>query len=220
MNAAQLYDLLSVGFVDTLWIILGSSLIAYVFGFPLGVLVTLTGKNGLYPKPVLYLGLNRVINIFRSIPFYILVVALMPLSRFVVGTSLGIKATIFSLSVGAIPFVARLVESALLEVDPDMIESVITMGASKLQIVTKVLLREALPQLVQGLSITMIMLVGYSAMAGLMGGGGLGDIAIRYGYYRYNYTIMYYALIILIVLVEVIQTSIGLIVKHIDKRNK
>ena len=220
MNAAQLYDLLSVGFVDTLWIILGSSLIAYVFGFPLGVLVTLTGKNGLYPKPVLSLGLNRVINIFRSIPFYILVVALMPLSRFVVGTSLGIKATIFSLSVGAIPFVTRLVESALLEVDPDMIESVITMGASKLQIVTKVLLREALPQLVQGLSITMIMLVGYSAMAGLMGGGGLGDIAIRYGYYRYNYTIMYYALIILIVLVEVIQTSIGLIVKHIDKRNK
>lgn len=220
MNAAQLYDLLSVGFVDTLWIILGSSLIAYVFGFPLGVLVTLTGKNGLYPKPVLSLGLNRVINIFRSIPFYILVVALMPLSRFVVGTSLGIKATIFSLSVGAIPFVARLVESALLEVDPDMIESVITMGASKLQIVTKVLFREALPQLIQGLSITMIMLVGYSAMAGLMGGGGLGDIAIRYGYYRYNYTIMYYALIILIILVEVIQTSIGLIVKHIDKRNK
>jgi D-methionine transport system permease protein len=94
------------------------------------------------------------------------------------------------------------------------------MGASKLQIVTKVLLREALPQLVQGLSITMIMLVGYSAMAGLMGGGGLGDIAIRYGYYRYNYTIMYYALIILIILVEVIQTSIGLVVKHIDKRNK
>ena len=219
MNAAQLYDLLSVGFVDTLWIILGSSLIAYVFGFPLGVLVTLTGKNGLYPKPVLSLGLNRVINIFRSIPFYILVVALMPLSRFVVGTSLGIKATIFSLSVGAIPFVARLVESALLEVDPDMIESVITMGASKLQIVTKVLLREALPQLVQGLSITMIMLVGYSAMAGLMGGGGLGDIAIRYGYYRYNYTIMYYALIILIVCVEIIQTSIAWIVRKIDKRN-
>ena len=220
MNATQLYDLLSTGFVDTLWIILGSSFIAYVFGFPLGVLVTLTGKNGLYPKPVLSLGLNRIINIFRSIPFYILVVALMPLSRFVVGTSLGIKATIFSLSVGAIPFVARLVESALLEVDPDMIESVITMGASKLQVVTKVLLREALPQLVQGLSITMIMLVGYSAMAGLMGGGGLGDIAIRYGYYRYNYTIMYYALIILIILVEVIQTSIGLVVKHIDKRNK
>ena len=220
MNTAQLYDLLSTGFVDTLWIILGSSLIAYVFGFPLGVLVTLTGKDGLYPKPVLSLGLNRAINIFRSIPFYILVVALMPLSRFFVGTSLGIKATIFSLSVGAIPFVARLVESALLEVDSDMIESVITMGASKLQIVTKVLLREALPQLIQGLSITMIMLVGYSAMAGLMGGGGLGDIAIRYGYYRYNYTIMYYALIILIVLVEVIQTSVGLFVKYIDKRNK
>ena len=115
MRSAQLIDLLSAGFVDTLWIILSSSLVAYGFGFPLGVLVTLTGKDGLYPKPVLSIGLNRLINIFRSIPFYILVVALMPLSRFVVGTSLGIKATIFALSVGAIPFVARLVEAALLE---------------------------------------------------------------------------------------------------------
>lgn len=219
MTNAQLFELLSQGLVDTIWIILGSSFIAYAFGFPLGVLITLTRKDGLYPKPVLSLSLNRVINVFRSIPFYILVVALMPFSRFVVGTSLGIKATIFSLSVGAIPFVARLVESALLEVDQDMIESVITMGASKLQIVTKVLFREALPQLIQGLSITMIMLVGYSAMAGLMGGGGLGDIAIRYGYYRYNYTIMYFALIILIVCVEIIQTSIAWIVRKIDKRN-
>lgn len=219
MTNAHLFELLSQGLVDTIWIILGSSFIAYAFGFPLGVLITLTRKDGLYPKPVLSLSLNRVINVFRSIPFYILVVALMPFSRFVVGTSLGIKATIFSLSVGAIPFVARLVESALLEVDQDMIESVITMGASKLQIVTKVLFREALPQLIQGLSITMIMLVGYSAMAGLMGGGGLGDIAIRYGYYRYNYTIMYYALIILIVCVEIIQTSIAWIVRKIDKRN-
>lgn len=219
MTNAQLFELLSQGLVDTIWIILGSSFIAYAFGFPLGVLITLTRKDGLYPKPVLSLSLNRVINVFRSIPFYILVVALMPFSRFVVGTSLGIKAAIFSLSVGAIPFVARLVESALLEVDQDMIESVITMGASKLQIVTKVLFREALPQLIQGLSITMIMLVGYSAMAGLMGGGGLGDIAIRYGYYRYNYTIMYYALIILIVCVEIIQTSIAWIVRKIDKRN-
>ena len=219
MTNAQLFELLSQGLVDTIWIILGSSFIAYAFGFPLGVLITLTRKDGLYPKPVLYLSLNRVINVFRSIPFYILVVALMPFSRFVVGTSLGIKATIFSLSVGAIPFVARLVESALLEVDQDMIESVITMGASKLQIVTKVLFREALPQLIQGLSITMIMLVGYSAMAGLMGGGGLGDIAIRYGYYRYNYTIMCYALIILIVCVEIIQTSIAWIVRKIAKRN-
>ena len=154
MTNAQLFELLSQGLVDTIWIILGSSFIAYAFGFPLGVLITLTRKDGLYPKPVLSLSLNRVINVFRSIPFYILVVALMPFSRFVVGTSLGIKATIFSLSVGAIPFVARLVESALLEVDQDMIESVITMGASKLQIVTKVLFREALPQLIQGLPLS------------------------------------------------------------------
>lgn len=220
MTDNQLIQLLLTGTIDTLWIIAGSTLVSYVFGFPFGVILTLTRKDGLYPQPVLNLGLNRVINLFRSIPFYILVVALMPLSRFVVGTSLGIKATIFSLSVGAIPFVARLVESALLEVDQDVTEAVITMGASKLQIITQVLLREALPQLIQGISITTIMLIGYSAMAGLMGGGGLGDIAIRYGYYRFNYAVMYYALIILVVLVELIQTTISLIVKRVDKRNR
>lgn len=220
MTDNQLIQLLLTGTIDTLWIIAGSTLVSYFFGFPFGVILTLTRKDGLYPQPVLNLGLNRVVNLFRSIPFYILVVALMPLSRFVVGTSLGIKATIFSLSVGAIPFVARLVESALLEVDQDVTEAVITMGASKLQIIAQVLLREALPQLIQGISITTIMLIGYSAMAGLMGGGGLGDIAIRYGYYRFNYAVMYYALIILVVLVELIQTTISLIVKRVDKRNR
>ena len=215
----SVHELVTRGLKETLYMVFYTTLIALSIGFPLGVIITLTHKDGLYPKPILSLALNRIINVFRSIPFYILVVALMPFSRFVVGTSLGIKATIFSLSVGAIPFVARLVESALLEVDQDMIESVITMGATKLQIVTKVLFREALPQLIQGLSITMIMLVGYSAMAGLMGGGGLGDIAIRYGYYRYNYSVMYYALIILIICVEIIQTTIGWLVKKIDKRN-
>lgn len=220
MNNSQLFELLLTGTIDTLWIILGSTFASYALGFPLGVILTLTRKDGLYPQTLVNLALNRVINLFRSIPFYILVVALMPLSRFVVGTSLGIKATIFSLSVGAIPFVARLVESALLEVDQDVTEAVITMGASRLQVITQVLLREALPQLIQGLSITVIMLIGYSAMAGLMGGGGLGDIAIRYGYYRFNFAVMYYALFILIVLVEVIQTTVSLIVRQIDKRNR
>ena len=219
MTNAQIITLLSQGFGDSLWILIGSSFFSSVFGFPLGILLTLTRKGGLYPQVVIYQSLNRFINLFRSIPFYILVVALMPLSRFVVGTSIGIKATIFALSVGAIPFVARLTENILHEVDGEVVDAVITMGATKLQVV-KMLLKETLPSLIQGLSVTMIMLVGYSAMAGLMGGGGLGDIAIRYGYYRFNYPVMYYCLIILILLVEVIQTSSHFIVKRLDKRGR
>ncbi len=217
MTNAQILSLLTKGFFDSLWILGGSTFFGTLIGFPLGIILTLTNKDGLYPQPVLYLVLNRFVNVFRSIPFYILVVALMPLSRFVVGTSIGIKATIFALSVGAIPFVARLTENTLHEVDGEVVDAVITMGATKLQVV-KMLLKETLPSLLSGLSVTMIMLVGYSAMAGLMGGGGLGDIAIRYGYYRFNYQVMYYCLILLIILVEVIQTSSHLIVKRLDKR--
>lgn len=217
MTNAQIISLLTKGFFDSLWILGGSIFFGTLIGFPLGIILTLTNKDGLYPQPVLYLVLNRFVNVFRSIPFYILVVALMPLSRFVVGTSIGIKATIFALSVGAIPFVARLTENTLHEVDGEVVDAVITMGATKLQVV-KMLLKETLPSLLSGLSVTMIMLVGYSAMAGLMGGGGLGDIAIRYGYYRFNYQVMYYCLILLIILVEVIQTSSHLIVKRLDKR--
>lgn len=219
MTNAQIFSLLSKGLVDSLWILVGSTLFASLIGFPLGILLTLTHAKGLYPNSVLYVVLNRFINLFRSIPFYILVVALMPLSRFVVGTSIGIKATIFALSVGAIPFVARITENALHEVDGEVVDAVITMGATKTQVI-KMLLKETLPSLLQGLSVTMIMLVGYSAMAGLMGGGGLGDIAIRYGYYRFNYQVMYYCLILLIILVEVIQTSFHFTVKRLDKRRR
>jgi len=217
MTNAQIITLLTKGFFDSLWILSGSTFFGTLFGFPLGIILTLTRKDGLYPQTAVFLVLNRFVNLFRSIPFYILVVALMPLSRFVVGTSIGIKATIFALSVGAIPFVARLTENTLHEVDGDVVDAVITMGATKLQVV-KMLLKETLPSLLSGLSVTMIMLIGYSAMAGLMGGGGLGDIAIRYGYYRFNYQVMYYCLILLIILVEVIQTSSSFIVKRLDKR--
>jgi len=217
MTNAQIIALLTKGFQDSLWIIAGSTSFATLFGFPLGILLNLTRQDGLYPKAAIYLILNRFVNLFRSIPFYILVVALMPLSRFVVGTSIGIKATIFALAVGAIPFVARLTENSLREVDAEVVDAVITMGATKLQVV-RMLLKETLPSLLSGLSVTMIMLIGYSAMAGLMGGGGLGDIAIRYGYYRFNYPVMYYCLILLIILVELIQTSFNFIVKRLDKR--
>lgn len=217
MTSAQIIQLLSKGSLDSLWILGGATFFGTLAGFPLGIVLTLTRKDGLYPQAQVYLILNRIVNLFRSIPFYILVVALMPLSRFVVGTSIGIKATIFALSVGAVPFVARLTENTLREVDGDVVDAVITMGATKLQVI-RMLLKESLPSLLSGLSVTMIMLVGYSAMAGLMGGGGLGDIAIRYGYYRFNYPVMYYCLILLIILVEAIQTSFNLMVKRLDKR--
>lgn len=217
MTDAQITQLLVKGSLDSLLILGGATLFGTLAGFPLGIILTLTRKDGLYPQAQVYLVLNRIVNLFRSIPFYILVVALMPLSRFVVGTSIGIKATIFALSVGAIPFVARLTENTLREVDGEVVDAVITMGATKLQVV-RMLLKETLPSLLSGLSVTMIMLVGYSAMAGLMGGGGLGDIAIRYGYYRFNYPVMYYCLILLIIMVEVIQTSFSFMVKRLDKR--
>lgn len=217
MTNAQIIQLLVKGSLDSLLILGGATLFGTLAGFPLGIVLTLTRKDGLYPQAQVYLVLNRIVNLFRSIPFYILVVALMPLSRFVVGTSIGIKATIFALSVGAVPFVARLTENTLREVDGDVVDAVITMGATKFQVV-RMLLKETLPSLLSGLSVTMIMLIGYSAMAGLMGGGGLGDIAIRYGYYRFNYPVMYYCLILLIILVEVIQTSFSLMVKRLDKR--
>jgi D-methionine transport system permease protein len=217
MTDAQLVDLLSKAFIDTLWIVGGSSLFGILGGLPLGIILVLTQKNGLYPKPVVHTVLNRIVNLFRSIPFYILVVALMPLSRFVVGTSIGIKATIFALSVGAIPFVARLSENILREVDPDVVDAVITMGASPNDVV-RMLFKESLPSLINGLSVTVIMLIGYSAMAGLLGGGGLGDIAIRYGYYRFNFTVLYLALFILIVLVELIQSLSHWLVKRLDHK--
>jgi D-methionine transport system permease protein len=217
MTDAQLLDLLSKAFVDTLWIVGGSSFFGILGGLPLGIVLVLTQKQGLYPQPVLNTVLNRIVNLFRSIPFYILVVALMPLSRFVVGTSIGIKATIFVLSVGAIPFVARLSENILREVDPEVVDAVITMGAAPKDVVG-MLFKESLPSLINGLSVTVIMLIGYSAMAGLLGGGGLGDIAIRYGYYRFNYTVLYLALFILIVLVELIQTLSHWLVKRLDHK--
>lgn len=217
MTDAQLLDLLSKAFIDTLWIVGGSSFFGILGGLPLGIVLVLTQKQGLYPQPVLNTVLNRIVNLFRSIPFYILVVALMPLSRFVVGTSVGIKATIFALSVGAIPFVARLSENILREVDPEVVDAVITMGAAPKDVV-RMLFKESLPSLINGLSVTVIMLIGYSAMAGLLGGGGLGDIAIRYGYYRFNYTVLYLALFILIVLVELIQTVSHWLVKRLDHK--
>ena len=185
-----------------------STLFSVILGLPLGILLCFTSpvnQGDLKPKPVLNELLSRIVNILRSFPFIILIIVLFPLSRLVVGTAIGTKATIVPLSIAAAPFVARLVETALKEVDPGVIQAAKTMGSTNSQIVFKVMLPEALPSLVAGLTLTIINLIGYSAMAGAVGGGGLGDLAIRYGYQRFRTDVLFVAVIISLVLVEVIQ---------------
>jgi len=185
-----------------------STLFSVILGLPLGILLCITSpvsQGGLRPRPVLNEVLGRVVNILRSFPFIILIILLFPLSRLIVGTAIGTKSTIVPLSIAAAPFVARVVETALKEVDPGVVQAAKTMGSTDLQIVFKVLLPEALPSLVSGLTLTIINLIGYSAMAGAVGGGGLGDLAIRYGYQRFRTDVLLVAVVVILVLVEVVQ---------------
>ena len=208
-----------MGTWDTIVMSLVSTAFAYVLGVPLGVLLVLTDpKKGLVPHRAFNAVLGWIVNIGRAIPFIILLVALIPFTRLVVGTSLGVPGAIVPLVVAAAPFVARLVEQSLAEVDAGLVEAAQSFGASTWQIVVKVYLWESLPSLVRGFSITLITLLGYSAMAGTVGAGGLGDIAIRYGYQRYMAEIMIATIVILIVIVQVIQSSCDVAVRRIDKK--
>jgi D-methionine transport system permease protein len=183
-----------------------STVFSLVLGFPLGIFLCMTDPvMGIKPKPVLYQVLTRIVNALRSFPFIILMIVLFPLSRIIVGTSIGTIATVVPLSIAAAPFVARVIESALKEVRPDLIEAARAMGSTNTQIVLKVLLPEALPALVNGITLTIINLIGYSAMAGAVGGGGLGDLAIRYGYQRFRTDVMIASVVVILVMVEVIQ---------------
>lgn len=216
---AEYGELLATGTWDTIVMSLVSTAFAYVLGVPLGVLLVLTDpKKGLVPHRAFNAVLGWIVNIGRSIPFIILLVALIPFTRLVVGTSLGVPGAIVPLVVAAAPFVARLVEQSLAEVDAGLVEAAQSFGASTWQIVVKVYLWESLPSLVRGFSITLITLLGYSAMAGTVGAGGLGDIAIRYGYQRYMAEIMIATIVILIVIVQVIQSSCDVAVRRIDKK--
>jgi D-methionine transport system permease protein len=206
------------GLGETLFMIIVSTVIAYGFGLPLGIIVTITDRGGLIPRPILHRILGWIINMARSIPYIILLVALIPFTLWLVGTSVGPKAVVVSLSIAAIPFVGRVVEASLKEIDRGVVEAAICMGASPWAIITKVYLVEAIPSLIRGISLTMIMLVGYSAMAGAVGGGGLGDIAIRYGFYRFDTTVMLVTLVVLIVLVQIIQIIFDVIAKKINKK--
>ena len=196
-----------------------STFFAYVIGIPIGVGVILTSPVGLHPNRVAHTVLGWVVNIGRSIPFIILLVALIPVTRWIVGTSLGVPGAIVPLVIAAAPFVGRLVEQSLAEVDGGLVEAAQSFGTSTMQIVFKVFLKESLPSLVRGASITFITLFGYAAMAGTVGAGGLGDIAIRYGYQRFQGDVMIVAVVLCIVLVQIIQVIGDVLARKIDRRN-
>ena len=208
--------------LDNTWIsiymTLISTLIAYAIGLPLGVILVVTAPGGLRPSKTLYKILDFVVNIVRSVPFLILLITIMPLTKLIVGKSYGPAATIVPLALAAAPFVARLVESSLLEVDHGVIEAAQSMGAGLFTIIFKVLLAEARTSLIVGATIALGTILGYSAMAGVVGGGGLGNIAIQYGYYRNQLNVMYAAVIILVVIVQVLQIIGTRLSKQLDKR--
>ncbi len=208
------------GIRDTLLMTVVSTFFAYVIGLPLGIVLVVTSKNGLKPNAPVYKTLDFIVNILRSVPFLILLITVIPITKFIVGKSYGSAATIVPLTIAAAPFVARLVEQSLAEVDKGVIEAAQSMGASTLTIVTKVLLAESRTSLIVGSTIATATILGYSAMAGVVGGGGLGDIAVRYGYYRYQTDVMFITVILLVALVQLLQ-YIGMnISRRFDKRNK
>ena len=208
------------GIRDTLYMTLGSTFVGYLLGLPLGILLFVTSSKGLKPNKIIYGIGDFVCNIIRSIPFLILLILLIPFTRLVVGKSYGSTATIVPLVICAAPYIARVVESSLNEVDAGVIEAAKAMGASTLQIIFKVLLVEAKTSLFTGVTITTGLLLGYSAMSGTVGGGGLGDIAVRYGYYRWQTDIMIATVVLLIVIFQIIQNLGTFMAKKIDHRKK
>ena len=206
------------GLGETLYMTVVSSLFAYLFGLPLGILLVVTDKNGILSRPRLNQLLGFVINVLRSVPFLILLVVVFPITRLIVGKVIGSTAAIVPLTIASAPYVARLVEASLKEVDPGIVEAAESMGASPFQIIEKVLLPEAKPALLNGAAIAITTIIGYSAMAGFVGGGGLGDIATRYGLHRYQTDIMLITVAILVVVVQAMQELGERLSKIFDKR--
>ena len=201
----QILILVGTSTLETLLMVFFSTIFAILIGFPLGVLLNVTNKYGITPKPGFNLVLSRIIDVLRSFPFVILMIVLLPLTRLILGTAIGTAATIIPLSIAAAPFVARITETALNEVDPGVVQAARAMGSTNWQIIYKVLIPEAMPSVVSGITLTVINLVSYSAMAGTLGGGGLGDLAIRYGYQRFRTDVMIASVIVIIVMVALIQ---------------
>lgn len=218
MWTEQIREMILNGILETLYMTVVSTLFGYVFGLPMGVLLCISDKDGLKPHPVLYKILDFIANIVRSVPFLILLILLIPFTRFLLGKSYGSTATIVPLTVAAIPFIARMVESSLKEVDNGVVEAARAMGAGTMRIILRVLLVESRTSLITGATIAIGTILGYSAMAGAVGGGGLGDIAVRYGYYRYQTDIMIVTVILLIVIVQIFQSVGMLIANRLDRR--
>lgn len=212
------WDMLWNGFLETLFMIGFSTLFSYVLGLPLGIILYCSNKDGIMEHTGLYRVLDVAVNILRSIPFLILLLLVMPLTKLIVGKTYGVAGTVVPLIVAATPFIARMVEASLNEVPKGVIEAATSMGLSNYQIITKVILVEARSSLLVGVTIATATILGYSAMAGAVGGGGLGDIAIQYGYYRGQETVMYFCIVILIVMVQILQGLGMLIAKTLDKR--
>lgn len=218
MFTPEVIEMIKQGIYETLYMTLVSTFFGYLIGLPMGVLLCVTGKDGLKPNAVIYKVLDIIANIVRSIPFLILLILLIPFTRLLLGQSYGSTATIVPLVAAAIPFIARMVESSLKEVDAGVIEAARSMGASTFRIIVKVLLVEARTSIITGATIAIDTILGYSAMAGTVGGGGLGDIAVRYGYYRYQTDIMIVTVVLLVVLVQIFQSIGMLIANRLDKR--
>lgn len=204
---AELWEAIGVGILETLQMTLISTVLAYVVGLPLGILLVVTEEKHILANKIVHGILSALVNIFRSIPFLILLVFLIPVTRFITGTSIGTTATIVPLTVGAIPIVARVVESSLKEVPTGIIEAAQSMGASPFQIITRFLIPEAMPSIILGAAINLATILGYSAMAGCIGGGGLGAIALNYGYYRFRSDVLWVTVAILVIIVQVFQEA-------------
>ena len=216
MTWSETSDLLWTGLRETAWMVGFATVLTAVGGMLLGVLLVLTARGGLLEARPVNAVLGLIVNVARSLPFVILLVAVIPVTRAIVGTTIGTTAAIVPLTIGAIPFFARIVEAAIREVAPDVVAAAVAMGATRRQIVGKVLLREARPGLVAGLTITIVALVGYSALAGVVGGGGLGDLAIRYGYQRFETEVMIATVVVLVVFVQAIQSLGDLLVRRLS----
>ena len=217
-NLEKLVNMFISGTWETIYMTLFSTLLAYAIGLPLGIIMVLTPKDGLTPIPAVNYILGIIINLLRSVPFLILLVWITPVTRAIVGKSIGTNATIVPLVMAAAPFIARLVESSLKEVDKGVVEAAQSMGASRFQIIWKVLLPEAKPSLVVGSAIAVTTILSYSAMAGFLGGGGLGTIATNYGYQRYNDDVMNVAVIVLVIIVQILQETGMFIARKVDRR--
>ena len=210
--------MLLTGLRETVFMVALSSLLSYLIGIPLGILLIVTDKDGIQPNGLINTVLGVIINLMRSVPFIIMLLAALPLTRFIVRTTLGPKAVVVPLVLAAAPYIARMVESSLKEVGAGVVEAAKSMGASNFQIVRKVMLPEAKPSLLMGAAISITTILGYSTMAGFVGGGGLGTLAITYGYYRYQPDVMLVPVVVLVIIVQLIQESFLWMARHADKR--